>query len=56
MIPADGPALLARLADLERRLLVAEARISAYDDAWSALAPPSDPPRPMLRLLPGGCR
>ncbi len=52
-----GPAaaaLVARVADLERRLLLAEARISAYDQAWAALAPPSDPPRPALRLLPGG--
>ena len=56
MTAPDRTALLARLADLERRLALAEARISAYDDAWSALAPPSDPPRPMLRLLPGGSR
>ena len=46
-------ALHARLADLERRLAAAEAHIRAYDTAWAAIAPPSDPPRPVLRLIPG---
>ena len=52
MTAREAAALAGRLADLERRLAVAEARISAYDQAWSALAPPSAPPRPALRLVP----
>ena len=63
MIPADGTALLARLADLERRLALAEAQIEAqegtlhaYGQAWAAIAPMPDPCRPALRLIPGGAR
>lgn len=56
MSAPDAAAMVARLADLERRLVLAEARIDAYDQAWAALAPPSDPPRPPLRLLSGGAR
>ncbi len=49
----DTEALHARLADLERRLADAEAHLRAYDTAWAAMAPPADPPRAVLRLIPG---
>ena len=49
----DTEALHARLADLERRLADAEAHLRAYDTAWAAIAPPADPPRAVLRLIPG---